>query len=234
MADEGRDEHGRFVEGNHPTTGFHTNPERRGRFPGNRHSFSKAVQRLLDMTDSELASERERADLTQAERIALNMLDRATDTHDPQQLAAFKQLMDRAEGKPPHYSRGTDGIRAADHQYQILRRQPQQPRRLTTTGLRALPRPQVGPRLGQQFVHGDAEHLSHGHHVQQARVGRRARDGTRPAPTAGRRTATGWHCTPRAPDSCPMPACGVARSARIPWHTTPIHRAAGCVAWLPS
>ena len=100
MADNERDEHGRFAAGNHPVTGFHTNPERRGRFPGNRHSFSKAAQRLLDMTDSELASERERADLTQAERIALKMLDRATDTHDPQQLAAFKQLMDRAEGKP--------------------------------------------------------------------------------------------------------------------------------------
>lgn len=100
MADNERDEHGRFAAGNHPVTGFHTNPERRGRFPGNRHSFSKAAQRLLDMTDSQLEAERKRTDLTQAERIALNMLDRATDTQDPQQLAAFKQLMDRTEGKP--------------------------------------------------------------------------------------------------------------------------------------
>ena len=100
MTNNGRDEHGRFTEGNHPVTGFHTNPERRGKFPGNRHSFSKAAQRLLDMTDSELETERKRTDLTQAERIALSMLDHATNTQDPQQLAAFKQLMDRAEGKP--------------------------------------------------------------------------------------------------------------------------------------
>ena len=58
MADNERDEHGRFAAGNHPVTGFHTNPERRGRFPGNRHSFSKAAQRLLDMTDSQLEAER--------------------------------------------------------------------------------------------------------------------------------------------------------------------------------
>ena len=63
MADNERDEHGRFAAGNHPVTGFHTNPERRGRFPGNRHSFSKAAQRLLDMTDSQLEAERKRTDL---------------------------------------------------------------------------------------------------------------------------------------------------------------------------
>lgn len=83
MADNERDEHGRFAAGNHPVAGFHTNPERRGRFPGNRHSFSKAAQRLLDMTDSQLEAERKRTDLTQAERIALNMLDRATTRRTP-------------------------------------------------------------------------------------------------------------------------------------------------------
>lgn len=49
---DGRDELGRFTEGNHPKTGFHTNPERRATFPGNRHSVSKVAQRFLDMTDA--------------------------------------------------------------------------------------------------------------------------------------------------------------------------------------
>lgn len=97
---DGRDEHGRFMQGNHPATGFHTNPERRGRFPGNRHSFSKAARRLLDMTDTELDAERRRNDLTQAERMALQLLGQATDMGNPKQLAAFQQLIDRAEGKP--------------------------------------------------------------------------------------------------------------------------------------
>lgn len=96
----GRDEHGRFTQGNHPATGFHTNPERRGRFPGNRHSFSKAAQRLLGMTDKELSEERQRNDLTQAEHMALQLLGQATDMGNPKQLAAFQQLIDRAEGKP--------------------------------------------------------------------------------------------------------------------------------------
>lgn len=95
-----RDERGRFTQGNHPATGFHTNPERRGRFPGNRHSFSKAAQRLLGMTDKELSEERRRNDLTQAERMALQLLGQATDMGNPKQLAAFQQFIDRAEGKP--------------------------------------------------------------------------------------------------------------------------------------
>ena len=112
MCVEGRDERGRFVRGNYPVTGFHTNPERRGRFPGNRHSFSKAAQRLLDMTDAELEMEKQRDDLTQAERMALQLLSQATDTGNPRQLTAFQQLIDRAEGKP-HTSTETGDEREA-------------------------------------------------------------------------------------------------------------------------
>ena len=98
---DGRDELGRFTEGNHPKTGFHTNPERRATFPGNRHSVSKAAQRFLDMTDAELDKElSDSATLTQAEQITLQLIRQAKDANNPRQLSALRELLDRAEGKP--------------------------------------------------------------------------------------------------------------------------------------
>lgn len=94
-----RDELGRFVEGNYPKTGFHTNPERRATFPGNRHSISKAAQRLLEMTDTELEAEQNRGDLTQAEQMALLLIEQAKQG-GVEGLSAFKQLADRVEGRP--------------------------------------------------------------------------------------------------------------------------------------
>lgn len=49
-----------------------------------------------------------------------------------------------------------------------------------TTGPQALPRPQIGPRLRKKFIHGDTEHLSHSHYVEQAGIGRRAGAGLAP------------------------------------------------------
>lgn len=98
---DGRDELGRFTEGNHPKTGFHTNPERRATFPGNRHSVSKVAQRFLDMTDAELDKElSDSATLTQAEQITLQLIRQAKDANNPRQLSALRELLDRAEGKP--------------------------------------------------------------------------------------------------------------------------------------
>lgn len=111
----GRDELGRFTEGNHPKTGFHTNPERRATFPGNRHSVSKSAQRFLDMTDAELEETKNNpAPLTQAERITLSLISQARDENNPKQLEALRQLLDRAEGKP----RQSVDIDAQVEQYQ--------------------------------------------------------------------------------------------------------------------
>lgn len=99
-----RDELGRFVEGNHPVTGFHTNPERRNTFPTRGRSFELAARRYLDMTDGQLADEMEkveRGELTQVQQLVLQLLASAKDGSNPvQQLKALRELLDRTEGRP--------------------------------------------------------------------------------------------------------------------------------------
>lgn len=103
MSNEDRDELGRFTEGNHPKTGFHTNPERRHNFPNRGRSFQLAAQKILDMTDREMGDmlgKAERGELTQAEQLALRLVAKAKDVSDPKQLDALSKLIDRVEGKP--------------------------------------------------------------------------------------------------------------------------------------
>lgn len=103
-SDSERDELGRFVQGNHPVTGFHTNPERRNTFPTRGRSFELTVRRYLEMTDEQLADElgkARRGELTQTQQLALQLLVSAKDDSNPvRQLKALRELLDRSEGKP--------------------------------------------------------------------------------------------------------------------------------------
>lgn len=102
--DGDRDDLGRFVPGNHPKTGFHTNPERRNTFPTRGRSFELTARRYLDMTDEQIRAELEKAErgsLTQTEQLVIQLLARAKDGSDPvRQLKALRELLDRAEGRP--------------------------------------------------------------------------------------------------------------------------------------
>lgn len=102
--DDGRDALGRFAKGNHPVTGFHTNPERRNTFPTRGRSFELTARKYLNMTDEQLAGElakAERGELTQVQQLALRLLANAKDAGNPaQQLKALRELLDRTEGRP--------------------------------------------------------------------------------------------------------------------------------------
>lgn len=91
-----RDKRGRFANGNIPSTGFHTNPERRcdGRWNKN-NSIPYWYNKLLGMTDEEFD---EFTPSTQAQNIAKMRIERAM-RDDPSSLAETKEITDRTEGK---------------------------------------------------------------------------------------------------------------------------------------
>ena len=96
-----RDAHGRFTEGNHPITGFHTNPERRNRFPTRGRAFQLAAGKYLDMNDEQIRTELAKGDaLSQAQQLALQTIAVAKDVNNPAHLSALMALLDRTEGKP--------------------------------------------------------------------------------------------------------------------------------------
>lgn len=98
-----RDAHGRFTKGYTPSTGFHTNPERRYRFPNRGRSFQLAAQKYMDMTDTQVREQLALAnsgELSQAQQLALQLIAQAKDAGNPKQLSALQILLDRVEGKP--------------------------------------------------------------------------------------------------------------------------------------
>lgn len=97
QAVNGRDENGRFAAGNTPSTGFHTNPERRknGKWDKD-ESISYWYNKLLRMPNEEFDIF-EPANRTQ--RIAHARIVTACGT-DEHALRATKEITDRTEGRP--------------------------------------------------------------------------------------------------------------------------------------
>ena len=97
QAVNGRDENGRFVAGNTPSTGFHTNPERRNNGKWDKdESISYWYNKLLRMPNDEFDSFKP---ASSAQRIAYTRIVTACGT-DELALKATKEITDRVEGKP--------------------------------------------------------------------------------------------------------------------------------------
>lgn len=92
-----RDEHGRFTAGNKPSSGFHTNPERRsdGRWSKDT-SISYWYRQFLAMNDEEFDGFEA---TTKVQQIAKARIERAL-RDDSNSLAETKEITDRTEGKP--------------------------------------------------------------------------------------------------------------------------------------
>lgn len=97
LAVKGRDENGRFTAGNTPSTGFHTNPERRsdGRW-GKETSISYWYNKLGNMSNEEYEKFIPK---NAFQKIALLRIERAM-RDDNDSLAETKEITDRTEGKP--------------------------------------------------------------------------------------------------------------------------------------
>lgn len=97
QAVNGRDENGRFVAGNTPSTGFHTNPERRNNGKWDKdESISYWYNKLLRMPNDEFDSFKP-ANSTQ--RIVYARIVAACGA-DELALKATKEITDRTEGRP--------------------------------------------------------------------------------------------------------------------------------------
>ena len=97
QAVNGRDENGRFTAGNIPSTGFHTNPERRNNGKWDKdESISYWYNRLLRMPNEELDSFKP---ANSSQRIAYARIAAACGA-DELALKATKEITDRTEGKP--------------------------------------------------------------------------------------------------------------------------------------
>lgn len=97
QAVNGRDENGRFAAGNMPSTGFHTNPERRNSGKWDKdESISYWYNKLLRMPNDEFDSFKP-ANSTQ--RIVYARIVAACGV-DELALRATKEITDRTEGRP--------------------------------------------------------------------------------------------------------------------------------------
>lgn len=97
QAVNGRDENGRFVAGNMPVSGFHTNPERRNSGKWDKdESISYWYNKLLRMPNDEFDSFKP-ANSTQ--RIVYARIVAACGA-DELALKATKEITDRTEGRP--------------------------------------------------------------------------------------------------------------------------------------
>lgn len=114
LAVNGRDEHGRFTIGNTPSSGFHTNPERRsdGRW-GKEASISYWYNKLGNMPNEEYEKFIPK---NAFQKIAVLRLERAM-RDDNYSLAETKEITDRTEGKP----RQDIGIEADEKATPIIR-----------------------------------------------------------------------------------------------------------------
>ena len=96
QAVNGRDENGRFVAGNTPSTGFHTNPERRNNGKWDKdESISYWYNKLLRMPNDEFDNF---IPANSTQRIAHARIINACGT-DEQALRATKEITDRTEGR---------------------------------------------------------------------------------------------------------------------------------------
>lgn len=97
QAVNGRDENGRFTPGNVPSTGFHTNPERRNNGKWDKEeSISYWYNKLLRMPNEEFDNFKP---ASSAQRIAHTRIMTACGT-DELALRATKEITDRTEGRP--------------------------------------------------------------------------------------------------------------------------------------
>lgn len=97
QAVSGRDERGRFVPGNVPSTGFHTHAERRNNGKWSKdESISYWYNKLLRMPNDEFDNFKP---ANSAQRIAHTRIVAACGT-DELALKATKEITDRVEGKP--------------------------------------------------------------------------------------------------------------------------------------
>ena len=97
QAVNGRDENGRFVAGNTPSVGFHTNPERRNNGKWDKdESISYWYNKLGRMSDEEFDSFKP---YNQNQRIALSKIQAALG-NDELALRCTKEITDRTEGRP--------------------------------------------------------------------------------------------------------------------------------------
>ena len=97
QAVNGRDENGRFVAGNIPSTGFHTHPERRNNGKWDKdESISYWYNKLGRMSDEEFDSFKP---YNQNQRIALSKIQAALG-NDELALRCTKEITDRTEGRP--------------------------------------------------------------------------------------------------------------------------------------
>lgn len=97
QAVNGRDERGRFVPGNMPSTGFHTHAERRNNGKWSKdESISYWYNKLLRMPNEEFNSFKP---ANSSQRIAYTRIVAACGT-DELALRATKEITDRTEGRP--------------------------------------------------------------------------------------------------------------------------------------
>jgi len=97
QAVNGRDERGRFATGNTPTTGFHTNPERRNNGKWDKdESISYWYNKLLRMPNDEFDSFKP---ANSSQRIAYIRIVTACGTGELA-LRVTKEITDRTEGRP--------------------------------------------------------------------------------------------------------------------------------------
>jgi len=96
QAETGRNSKGRFIDGNTPITGFHTNPERRSSGKWNKEdSISYQYNHLLSMHPNDMARFIPK---TVAQTIALSRIRQAM-SDDRLALMSTVEITDRTEGK---------------------------------------------------------------------------------------------------------------------------------------